>query len=288
MKYTEDAALINCAGATLAAILTQPEAPADTGVIIIVGGPQYRAGSHRQFVHLCRALATAGYPAVRFDYRGMGDSSGEKRDFLAVDADIASMIDFMHARVPQVRNIVLWGLCDGASAALLYCHATKDCRIKGLCLLNPWIRSEVSLAKTQVKHYYSQRLREKAFWLKLISGKVAATALTGLARGIKTAFFATKSKVAPSDFLPFQVRMSQAWKNFNGPILLLLSADDFTAKEIAEHGKTSGSWSGLLEQPSVERQELSNADHTCSSAALRMVAEKQTVNWLGRCVLGSR
>ena len=162
MNYTEDAALIECAGATLVAILALPDLPADTGVLIIVGGPQYRAGSHRQFVHLSRALAAAGYPVVRFDYRGMGDSSGDPRDFLTVDADIASMVDFMHARVPQVKNIVLWGLCDGASAALLYCNATQDSRIKGLCLLNPWVRSEVSLAKTQVKHYYTQRLRQKA------------------------------------------------------------------------------------------------------------------------------
>lgn len=287
MKYTEDAALIECAEATLVAILAQPDVPADTGVVIIVGGPQYRAGSHRQFVHLARALAGAGYPTVRFDYRGMGDSGGGKRDFLAVDADIASMIDFMRVRLPQVTNIVLWGLCDGASAALLYCHASKDRRIKGLCLMNPWIRSELSLAKTQVKHYYSQRLLEKGFWLKLISGKVAASAVIQLAKGVRTAFFAAEPSAATLDSLSFQVKMSQAWKGFNRPILLLLSANDFTAREFVDHVKTSGSWSGSLERSYVEQQDLPNADHTCSSAALRKIVEEQTANWLARCVVGS-
>ncbi len=51
----------------------------DVGVAIIVGGPQYRAGSHRQFILLARRLAHAGIPALRFDYRGMGDSPGAMR-----------------------------------------------------------------------------------------------------------------------------------------------------------------------------------------------------------------
>jgi len=52
-------------------------AAADTGVLIVVGGPQYRVGSHRQFVMLARFLADHGVPCMRFDYRGMGDVSGE-------------------------------------------------------------------------------------------------------------------------------------------------------------------------------------------------------------------
>ena len=48
---------------------------ADIGVVIVVGGPQYRVGSHRQFVTLARALAASGVPALRFDYRGMVSSA---------------------------------------------------------------------------------------------------------------------------------------------------------------------------------------------------------------------
>jgi hypothetical protein len=46
-------------------------------VVIIVVGPQYRAGLHRQFVSLARTLSTAGFLVLRYDYRGMGDSDGE-------------------------------------------------------------------------------------------------------------------------------------------------------------------------------------------------------------------
>ena len=39
-------------------------------MVIVVGGPQYRAGSHRQFTLLARHIAAAGYPVLRFDARG--------------------------------------------------------------------------------------------------------------------------------------------------------------------------------------------------------------------------
>jgi hypothetical protein len=44
--------------------------------------------------------------------------------------------------------------------------------IAGLVLLNPWVRSEVSLAQTHIKHYYGQRLLQGEFWRKLLSGRM--------------------------------------------------------------------------------------------------------------------
>ena len=102
MTFTEHAAIFPCAGDQLLGIVATPELPQATGVLIVVGGPQYRVGSHRQFLLLSRALAEAGYPAMRFDYRGMGDSTGGLRDFEAVNDDIGSAIDVFQAHCPHV------------------------------------------------------------------------------------------------------------------------------------------------------------------------------------------
>ena len=283
MNYTEQTVTFACEQDTLAGILATPDVAASTGVIVIVGGPQYRAGSHRQFVLLSRALAAAGYPVLRFDYRGMGDSEGQQRDFLAVGADIAAAIDALQAHMPWVKRVGLWGLCDGASAALLYCHETHDPRVGGLCLLNPWVRSETGLAKTQVKYYYTQRLAQKEFWVKLLSGKVAASAASGLMRSLKTAFSAPASADGRKSGQSFQARMAQAWAQFKGPILLVLSGNDYTAKEFLEHTAAETAWAAALSHPRLARHDCPGADHTFSRDGDRDTVEALTIRWLLQC-----
>jgi uncharacterized protein len=279
MSYSEQVITFDCAQETLVGILAVPQTVTNSiGVVVIVGGPQYRAGSHRQFVLLSRALAAGGYPVLRFDYRGMGDSSGALRDFNDVSSDIGAAIDAMQRNLPSVKKVALWGLCDGASAALLYCDETNDERVRGLCLLNPWVRSEAGLARAHVKHYYTQRLRQKEFWLKLLGGKVALTALKGLWNNVR--LMRSDSKPLANEVTPpFQQRMANAWSDFSGSILLLLSGNDYTAMEFLEYSKMNSAWSGLLGMPEVTRHELPEADHTFSDARSRTKAESLTLDW---------
>ena len=81
MNYEEQAITFDCHGASLYGIASVPQQSGARGVLIVVGGPQYRVGSHRQFALLARSLAAQGIPAMRFDYRGMGDSVGEPHTF---------------------------------------------------------------------------------------------------------------------------------------------------------------------------------------------------------------
>jgi exosortase A-associated hydrolase 1 len=278
MSITESVLAIPCEGEPLVGILAEPAAGplAEVGVLIIVGGPQYRAGSHRQFTLLARHLARHGFAALRFDYRSMGDSGGEARDFLGVDADIAAALQALMAARPAVKRVVLWGLCDAASAALLYLDATRDPRVAGLTLLNPWARSAASLAQAHVKHYYWRRLREKSFWLKLLRGGVGAKALGALARNLRLA----RSAGQAADHRSFQDRMAAGLRGFTGPTLLILSGDDYTAREFSLHAASSPAWQGLLASDRVETCELPQADHTFSDPAQAAAVEGATLNWL--------
>ena len=277
---TETVLAFPCEGERLLAVVSAPEgAPVtgDLGVVIVVGGPQVRAGSHRQFVQLARHLAAQGLPTLRFDVRGMGDSSGPQRSFEHLGADIGAAIAALQQARPEVRRVALWGLCDAASAALLYLHERPDPRVAALCLANPWVRSEASLARTQVKHYYRQRLMQREFWLKLLRGGVAGAAwrdFIGSLRAARTA--------APAAQASYQARMAQAWRAFDRPILLLLSGSDYTAREFVDVTATDPAWQGALSRPGVTQHGLALADHTFSDAPAARQAERLTAAWLLR------
>ncbi len=228
MNYRDIPLIFECENCRLVGIVARPQMPSISGVLIVVGGPQYRSGSHRQFTLLARDLAEHGTASLRFDYRGMGDSEGSRRNFTEVDADLRSAIDAFLAVAPSVRHVIIWGLCDAASAALYYAHT--DSRVKGLVLLNPWVHSEAGAGRTRLKHYYFVRLLQGSFWLKLFSGQVRVD--VSVAELFKTILrlFAKKENVSravsPMGNATHIDRMLVAMRLFSGDILLILSGKD--------------------------------------------------------------
>ncbi len=265
-SHRESAVSFICGGETLVGILGEPTeaASADLGVLIIVGGPQYRAGSHRQFTLMARHLAARGFASFRFDYRGMGDSPGDAKDFLGVDADISAAISAFQSAKPAVRRIVLWGLCDAASAALLYIGSHDDMRVQALCLVNPWARSTASLAKTTVKHYYRRRIVQKEFWLKLASGRLGLGAIQTLVRNVQSSISGDGRQTDITKNGTFQHRMLAALRSTGSPCLLLLSSLDQTAQEFVEHARTADAWNHLTKQANIKVISIEGADHTLS------------------------
>lgn len=275
---TEQPVVFECGGDRLLGVVSTPEAGGELGILIVVGGPQYRVGSHRQFVQLARAFAEDGLVAMRFDSRGMGDSEGEWRSFESVEEDVAAALDAMQRTAPGLRRVALWGLCGGASAALLYWLATRDPRVGGLVLVNPWLRTERLEARARVKHYYVKRLLEGAFWRKLLSGGVGTRALGDLFRNLRLAAPARpRAAVQESDDVVLGRRMAEGWAGFPAPILLVLSENDHTAKEFQESAAVDGRWRRNLQMGNVRRFDLSGADHTFTQPAAQAAVVRESI-----------
>jgi exosortase A-associated hydrolase 1 len=264
---------------------------ADKAVLLVVGGPQYRVGSHRQFVLLARHIAAAGIPVLRFDYRGMGDSDGGLRSFEDAGEDIRAAVDTLAQALPRVERVVIWGLCDAASAACLY--APDDPRIAGLVLLNPWVRTQAGEAKAYLRHYYLARLRSPEFWSKLFSGglKIRRSVASLLAflmatriggsigpnpAAITDGTLATPARAVPT--LPD--RMLRALERFRGRVLLILSGNDLTAKEFKDLADASADWRNWARRAALDRWEIPDADHTFSSEPWQTQVAVWSTDWL--------
>ncbi len=268
-----------CDGDTLAGVLHEAGGAARVGVVVVVGGPQTRVGSHRQFFLLARELAAAGYPCLRFDYRGMGDSEGEVRDFEQIDSDIRAAIDCLCREQPSIERVVLWGLCDGASAAVFY--ASSDSRVAGLALLNPWVRTEAGAAAALITNYYGQRFLSLDFWRRLLIGEMNVVAR---AREFAANFVAARQAPpvsANKGNLP--ERFARGLTAFRGEILLVLSGKDLTAAEF-RCAAAESPLEGALMGSSMSCIDLPEANHTFSSAAWRAEVERTTIDWLRRAI----
>ncbi|MCG5510340.1 hydrolase 1, exosortase A system-associated [Ectothiorhodospira lacustris] len=288
---TAEAFIFHVGDTPLVGVMHPGKPEARQGVLIVVGGPQYRVGSHRQFLLLARHLAEAGIPVMRFDYRGMGDSGGAQRSYEDISQDLLAATDTFINRNPGLESVVIWGLCDAASAALL--NAWRDPRITGLVLLNPWVRTEAGLARAYLKQYYLRRLMSREFWSGLMGGRInpltSARSLVGMTRralrrqqsgGTPVGIPNAQREIDPGKPLP--ERMAEGWRRFSGPILLILSGDDLTAEEFRGCARQSAVWRELLDERRVTVRELCDANHTFSRLEWRDQVEKWTLEWLGQ------
>jgi uncharacterized protein len=289
MKSTELPFIFKSGENNLLGIIHGANVQSKTGVLIIVGGPQYRVGSHRQFVLLARFLGKHNIPVMRFDCHGMGDSVGPITSFEDYEQDIKAAIDSFFEHVPCLERVVIWGLCDAASAALFYAH--QDDRVKGLILLNPWVRTESGAAKTYVKHYYLSRLTDIELWKKISKGRFDFIASFRSLLGMIYSIFSKKVTTTSGDEsatslfnrnTPLPERMLNGLIRFQGNTLFILSGNDLTADEFRDLVKSSSEWQNIMSKESVIQRQLNEANHTFSRKEWRNVVEQWSLDWLKR------
>jgi exosortase A-associated hydrolase 1 len=260
VAIAESVLMIGEPGAELVGVLARPADPAQTkpvGVVIVVGGPQTRVGAHRQFAIMARALAAAGHACLRFDYTGMGDSPGPRPAFEKAGPDIGRACDALLAQVPGCQRIALWGLCDGATAAIFY--AQKDQRIATVIAANPWARSEATRAQAIVTEHYGSRLKSLEFWKRLVSGNVniLSSAREAIGNVLKARVSGGAANSANDESLPS--RLAAALASLQSKAHLQLSGQDLTAAEFYRAMRAADLVPG--EGPAFR---LAQADHTFS------------------------
>jgi pimeloyl-ACP methyl ester carboxylesterase len=113
-----------------------------TGVVLMSGtfGGTTTLGRNRMWLKMARSLADRGYPVLRFDYTGLGDSIGDQYCYeLETPAvpEAKAAFDLLESR--GVTSVLIVATCYGSRGALA--GAAGDPRVRGLYLLVPPIRS---------------------------------------------------------------------------------------------------------------------------------------------------
>lgn len=224
----------------------------DLAIVMVTGGRQTRAGSHRQYLRLARHFAEKGFSCLRFDLPGQGDASGEANDFESNRDALRAAIDALQAHLPSAKRIVLWGLCDGATLAALY--APSDSRVSGLVLVNPWVRTLQVQSQALLKTYYRQRLMSPAFWTKFMRGRVGVAA--SVREWLGNFRKARSSMSAKQEDLP--ARVFGALDDFAGTVRIVIGGGDLTGKEFML------AMSQRAIAPKFDVHTVEGADHTFS------------------------
>jgi exosortase A-associated hydrolase 1 len=215
-----------CNGDTLIGSLDA--AVATAGLLIVTGGNELRCGSYGSHAELAHKIAGAGFPVMRFDRRGVGDSSGTNAEFSQSLDDIAAAITAFRSAFPRMKYIAAYGNCDAASALMLARGSGCD----ALVLANPWTFEPEPDAQAESEHqpqmtpgairaHYFRRLTDPRALLRLLTGKVKLGQMAG------SLVDAAKPALPPSSLAQ---AMAAGLAQFSGPATLLIAERDRTGQ----------------------------------------------------------
>lgn len=165
----------NKAGHRLFGMVHRPSVPcaSDVAIILLSPGVKMRVAPHRLYLNMADRFVSMGYPVLRFDFYGLGDSEGEaEEEYLAdlygavqvgryIEDTIAAM-DWMQTTYGTSR-FILSGLCGGAITGLL--TGARDRRV--VCLLGLAIPVIIDGSQIDYTKYITEaqlkKMREGAF-----------------------------------------------------------------------------------------------------------------------------
>ena len=215
--------LIFPSGSTSLAGTLDP-APGTTGLLIVTGGNEIRAGAFCGQAWLAARVAAEGYPVFRFDRSGIGDSAGENVGFEHSRADIEAAAATFRTMAPTLTRVVGLGNCDAASALMLAGGAGCD----ALVLSNPWTVASEPAGETAeapppdaVRARYAAKLKDPKEVLRLLRGGVDLRKLLG---GLRQA---ARTAPPPSSLAE---AMRQGLEGFAGEVTFLVAAADRTGQ----------------------------------------------------------
>lgn len=167
-------------------IFTEPEGVTETRsrpvVMLLNTAPHTRIGPSRMYVPMARQMAAAGFPVLRFDLNGVGDSGvnpGAERNPIYSKAFVKDVQQAMNALEQDgYQRFVAVGLCSGAYLA--FHSALADRRIEGVAIVNAQTFDWKDGDSLEVKrrdsvmsnNFYKRAILQPQTWVRAAKGEI--------------------------------------------------------------------------------------------------------------------
>jgi exosortase A-associated hydrolase 1 len=254
---------IACADDILAA--TFDSAKGSTALLIVSGGNEIRSGAHGGMAQLALRIAEQGFPVLRYDRRGIGESTGQNSGFPGSAEDIAEATKFLRQE-QRVQKIIAFGNCDAATALALF---GPDAGIDRYLLANPWVietssepnTEETAISSAAIRSRYWDRIRNPRTIIDLLSGKIDVKKLL---KGLKQAARSEENSA-------LSLRLRDALSGLEKDAHILLAKRDTTARAFLA-AWNSADFEPLRRNSNIIIETLDSASHS--------FADVEAKNWL--------
>jgi alpha-beta hydrolase superfamily lysophospholipase len=296
-----------CSAPDLFGIMTEPVGPSTSlpWIVMLNAGAAYRIGPGRLHVPLARQLAAVGYPCLRIDINGIGDSVvadlDTENDAYTATAfrDVGLVCDYLHALRPG-HPIVLMGLCSGAYVAFQSAAQLPHPAIIESILINPlvffWkegmIINDTNTEQLVAWREYWHAIFQWSHWKKLLTGRTRAGfagSLKRFAGHLMPHFLKPGKPAAPTvKSAPQSGYGHPARQDLPGDLNRVVAAGRTLAMFVSDNDpgyfllmyQARRKATQLMKQGRLKCHFIPNADHTFSTAQARQTFYQSLMDYL--------
>ncbi len=263
-------------GESLLAVAHIPPQKRPGTLVFLHGWAGYRAGPHQMFVKMARRAAERGFLAVRFDFRGRGDSQGDPfaTTLTTMISDTVALARVV-AEDYDVERMALTGDCSGSEVAIGAAPLIEQ--MDSLVLWSaPIVGGERSAAQRAKRRHILSQYLAKLFrwetWAKLVGGRLRVdmirNALVGGGKGAGEEGAEIDKRI---DWL-------RQFAQFSGERLFIYGGNDPTGPASVEHYRHL---TGQAEHD-FHNHIVEGSNHAFYSLAWEEEVIRTSLNWLER------
>jgi pimeloyl-ACP methyl ester carboxylesterase len=274
------------------------------GVVILNPGPTDRNGPERLYFKLAELIAESGYPVLRFDARGVGESEGDWQEgmegapvpdvFRRIQEggwgpDTRAAVDLIIQRT-RVERVILGGLCGGAMTALV--AGSEHRKVVGFFMIGLPVTLSSAAAHVQnlpesvlskeANIYFSKLLKPSA-WVRLLTLKTDFGTLRDVMlsriRSRRESNGDSATELGNSKLNPFFVSSYKSAVKGRKKMLFVYSENDYLWHEFKEYILPSFENA----TPPFDLVTIPHANHNITEVEWQEHLNKALLPWLETC-----